>query len=70
MKISTGEHRGLAPLSISADNAGRIYDDPDLGYPRVVQRADGKIVTIYYYATEENPEQHIAATIWDPDKVK
>jgi hypothetical protein len=36
----------------------------DLGYPRSVQRTDGKIVTIYYYNTEENPEQHIAATIW------
>jgi len=46
---------------------GRTWD---LGYTRTVQRPDGKIVTIYYYATEENPEQHIAATIWDPDKVK
>lgn len=39
----------------------------DLGYPRSVQRADGKVVTIYYYTTAAHPEQHIAATIWDPD---
>jgi hypothetical protein len=39
----------------------------DLGYTRSVQRPDGKIVTIYYYNTEQVPEQHIAATIWDPD---
>lgn len=39
----------------------------DLGYTRSVQRPDGKIVTIYYYNTEKIPEQHIAATIWDPD---
>jgi hypothetical protein len=39
----------------------------DLGYTRSVQRPDGKIVTIYYYNIEEIPEQHIAATIWDPD---
>jgi len=39
----------------------------DLGYTRTVQRTDGKIVTIYYISTEENYEQHIAATIWDPD---
>jgi hypothetical protein len=32
----------------------------------MVQRSDGKVVTIYYYTTEQNPEQHIAATIWDP----
>jgi len=42
----------------------------DMGYTRSVQRADGKVVTIYYYTTQEYPEQHIAATIWDPDKVK
>ncbi len=46
---------------------GRTWD---LGYPQTIQRPDGKLVTIYYYTTEENPEQHIAATIWDPDKFK
>jgi hypothetical protein len=38
----------------------------DIGYPRTVQRADGKCVTIYYYHTAEQPERYIAATIWDP----
>ncbi|MHC4687301.1 MAG: exo-alpha-sialidase, partial [Planctomycetota bacterium] len=42
----------------------------DIGYTRSIQRNDGRIVTIYYYTTEEKPEQHIAATIWDPDKIK
>ena len=41
----------------------------DFGYSRTTQRPDGKIVTVYYYTTEENPEQHIAATIWDADRV-
>ena len=36
----------------------------DFGYTRTVQRSDGKLVTIYYYSTDENPEQYIAATIW------
>ena len=31
-------------------------------------RLDGKVVTTYYFATEEHPEQQIAATIWDPDE--
>ena len=39
----------------------------DFGYPRMVIRPDGKLVTVYYYTTADNPEQHIAATIWDPD---
>lgn len=42
----------------------------DLGYPRMVQRPDGKVVTIYYFNTKEVPAQHIAATIWDPNKVR
>jgi len=42
----------------------------DLGYTRTLQRADGKLVTVYYYTTVEKPHQHITATIWDPAKVK
>jgi hypothetical protein len=38
----------------------------DIGYPRMVVRPDGKVVTIYYYTTTEMPEQHIEATIWQP----
>ena len=38
----------------------------DMGYCRSVVRADGKIVTMYYYATKANFENHIAATIWSP----
>ena len=36
----------------------------DFGYTRTIQRMDEKLVTLYYYTTVENPEQHIAATIW------
>jgi hypothetical protein len=39
---------------------------PDFGYPRVVQRSDGQVVVIYYWASRELPEQHIEATIWQP----
>jgi hypothetical protein len=42
----------------------------DLGYPRMVQRPDGKVVTIYYFNTKQVPAQHIAATIWDPSEAK
>jgi hypothetical protein len=37
----------------------------DLGYPRTVQRADGKIVTVYYFNDAKDRERYIAATIWD-----
>ena len=42
------------------------HGDPDLGYARVMQRADGKMIALYYWATQELFHQHIAATIWDP----
>jgi hypothetical protein len=60
----------------SADN-GKTWGDEivlrkdagtwDFGYTRTVQRSDGMLVTIYYYNTRENPQQHIAATIWNPN---
>jgi hypothetical protein len=41
----------------------------DLGYPRSVQRPDGKVVTVYYLHDEPGGDRYIAATIWDPGKV-
>ncbi len=44
---------------------------PDLGYPRTLLLPDGKLITIYYFNTCNDPVQqcgglrHIAATIWD-----
>jgi hypothetical protein len=44
----------------------------DLGYPRVVQRTDGKVVASYYFNRKDDPIQynggvrHIAATIFTP----
>ncbi|MBI4559090.1 MAG: exo-alpha-sialidase [Candidatus Hydrogenedentes bacterium] len=42
----------------------------DLGYPRAAQRADGKIVTAYYFNDTKHKERYIAATIWDPGAVE
>lgn len=42
----------------------------DIGYPRSVQRPDGKIVSVYYYHDKaQGPEPYIAGTIWDPARV-
>lgn len=42
----------------------------DLGYPRSVQRPDGKIVTVYYFSDRPKGDRYVAATIWDPDAVR
>jgi hypothetical protein len=53
-------------LILRSDFVRDSFGDPDLGYVRLAQRDDGKLIAIYYWATRENPHHHIAATIWDP----
>ena len=64
---------------LSSDN-GKTWGDAvilrrgsrnwDFGYSRSLQRPDGKVITVYYWATPEHRTQYVAATIWDPGKVK
>jgi BNR repeat-like domain len=49
------------PLVLKGDGASR-----DLGYPRSVQRPDGKVVTVYYFHDRGRVERSVDATIWDP----
>lgn len=60
---------------LSADG-GRTWGKPvslrtgagnhDLGYPRTVQRPDGKLVTVYYWNDDAQGDRYLAATIWQP----
>ena len=74
-------HRA-APFGIRArlsSDSGRTWDNElilrndgggrDIGYPRTMQRRDGKIVTVYYFHDEPKTERYIAATIWDPSLI-
>jgi len=64
---------------LSGDN-GKTWSEPvilrrgsrnwDFGYSRSLQRADGRVFTVYYWATPEHRNQYIAGTIWDPAKVE
>ena len=53
-------------LVLRSDFEPDRYGDSDLGYPRVLQRADGKLIALYYWATKDIPHQHITATTWRP----
>ena len=70
-----------APYGIRArlsDDNGQTWGDElvlrtdgrtwDLGYPRTVQRLDGRLVTVYYFNDHQQKERYIAATIWDPNQ--
>jgi hypothetical protein len=37
----------------------------DMGYPRLVTNHENHLVVMYYWATKENPQGHIAATIFE-----
>lgn len=41
------------------------FNPSDMGYPRLVQRPDGKLVVIYYWCSPQRPQGHIEATIVD-----
>ena len=49
------------PIVLRSDGASR-----DIGYPRSVQRPDGKVVTIYYFHDMTDVDRTITATIWSP----
>ena len=60
-KISADNGKTWNPeIIVRANGGGR-----DLGYPRTIQRPDGKIVTIYYFHDTPTSERYIAATLWD-----
>ncbi|MBM3852922.1 MAG: hypothetical protein FJ399_07165 [Verrucomicrobia bacterium] len=63
-RVSADHGKSWGPEFFLRDDA-RTWD---IGYCRSVVRADGRIVTIYYYATAAHYENHIAATIWSPPR--
>ncbi len=52
---------------IIRDNFRDLTDSAwDFGYPVLSKRNDGKLAALYYWASEENLQQHIAVSIWQP----
>ena len=51
------------PIILRTDGGGR-----DMGYPRTLQRPDGKMVTVYYFTAKGSPYRRVVATIWNAAK--
>lgn len=64
VKLSDDRGQSWGPeIVLRSDGANR-----DIGYPRMVQRPDGKVVVIYYFNDlKTGPERYIAASIWNPE---
>lgn len=61
-RLSADGGRTWQPEIILRQDAG----GRDVGYPRSVQRPDGKVVTVYYTHDAQLSDRYIGATIWDP----
>jgi hypothetical protein len=62
VRISTDEGRTWGEEIVLRDDGLT----GDLGYPRSVQRLDGKVVTVYYFNGPKDSDRAIEATIWTP----
>ena len=63
VKFSDDEGQTWGPDVVLRDDG----TDRDIGYPRMVQRPDGKVVVLYYINERTTgPERYIGATIFDP----
>jgi hypothetical protein len=63
-RFSTDEGTTWEEEIVLRDDFSALDEDADFGYPRLVQRQDGKLAAMYYWATREIPQQHIAVTIF------
>lgn len=64
-KLSSDGGRTWGEEIVLRDDGG----NRDIGYPRMTQRPDGKVVIVYYFWDRKTgPERYIGATIWDPGK--
>jgi BNR repeat-like domain len=61
-KFSNDEGKSWSkPFVLITNTGGR-----DMGYPKSLQRPDGKIVTTYYCYFKDSPYRKVMATIWNP----
>lgn len=52
---------------VARDDFQRGEDNTsDMGYPRLVTNHENHLVVTYYWATKDNPQGHIAATVFEP----
>ena len=70
LSLDNGETWGDECI-IRDDFASFDESSADLGYPRVMQRKDGKIVVLYYFADLlHGREQHIDCSIFSADDIR
>ncbi len=66
LRFSPDQGASWGPIVVLRDDGS----SRDIGYPRMVQRPDGKVVVVYYMSDPSfGPERIIAASIFDPRSI-
>jgi len=64
MRLSSDGGKTWGDELVARDDFHKDEDGTsDMGYPRLVTNHDNNLVVVYYWATKEIPQGHIAATI-------
>ncbi len=63
-RASDNDGATWGPELVLRDDFASANGRPDLGYPRLFQRPDGKLVTAYFWCTADRPQTHIEATVF------
>lgn len=64
VRFSADQGATWEPERVLRDDFQSVNGWPDLGYCRLFQRPDGRLVVVYFWCTERRPETHIEATIY------
>jgi hypothetical protein len=59
-----------AEVILREDFQPDAFGDKDLGYPQLTTNERGEVVALYYWATKEHPQHHIAMTLWSPGSTR
>lgn len=63
---SSDKGRTWGPEFIIRDEYQSVDGWADMGYPRMLRRPDDQLAVMYYWASAEHPQHHIACSIWKP----
>jgi hypothetical protein len=68
-RYSSDDGRTWSDPQVLRDDFESAGGFPDLGYARLFQRLDGRLVTAYFWCTTERPQTHIESTIFEAPSV-
>jgi hypothetical protein len=64
-RYSRDDGAGWGDPQVLRDDFESANGFPDLGYARLFQRTDGRLIAAYFWCTAERPQTHIEATIFE-----